>query len=230
MSWIFFSTLNITQALPSWTHVVGMKVVIRKTMLMLLCLLAHSEWMICSYTLLTRVSKSVVAHPGCQMALSWGWVWSDKICRRSGKEKKLCSKKILSESCRYVKNTKRERERENLINSVSVFGFSLLNDATSSQASQEEEFSPSFFAHCHPNLSFYRAFLLMTFNSLTSLCLSPLSNTVEHCEMGFIYLWSCMGLSNVHLSCAAIIQSLIPSHVWGMKWEPAELPSSVVCM
>lgn len=36
----------------------------------------------------------------------------------------------------------------------------------------------------------------------------------------FIYghaLSVCVGLSNIHLSCAAIIQSLIPSHMRGMK-------------
>lgn len=38
----------------------------------------------------------------------------------------------------------------------------------------------------------------------------------------FIYghaLSVCVGLSNIHLSCAAIIQSLIPSHMRGMKHE-----------
>lgn len=38
----------------------------------------------------------------------------------------------------------------------------------------------------------------------------------------FIYghaLSVCVGLSNIHLSCAAIIQSLIPSHMRGMKYE-----------
>lgn len=38
----------------------------------------------------------------------------------------------------------------------------------------------------------------------------------------FIYghaLSVCVGLSNIHLSCAAIVQSLIPSHMRGMRHE-----------
>lgn len=152
--------------------------------------------MICGYTLLTRVSKSVVAHPGCQMALSWGWVWSDKICRRSGRKKKVLARRYWVRAADMWRRRRTERERESeriSLTAWGVFGFSLLNVATSSQASQEEEFSSSFFALCRPHLSFYhRAFLLMIFNSLTSLCLSPLSNAVEHGKMGFIYLWSCI--------------------------------------
>ena len=47
----------------------------------------------------------------------------------------------------------------------------------------------------------------------------------------FIYghaLSVCVGLSNIHLSCAAIIQSLIPSHMRGMKhkhWSLLRSPS-----
>lgn len=39
LSWIIFTTLNMTQALASWMHVVGMKAVVK--MLKLWCLLAH---------------------------------------------------------------------------------------------------------------------------------------------------------------------------------------------
>lgn len=45
----------------------------------------------------------------------------------------------------------------------------------------------------------------------------------------FIYghaLSLCVGLSNIHLSCAAIIQSLIPSHIRGMKHMHWSLPRS----
>ena len=47
----------------------------------------------------------------------------------------------------------------------------------------------------------------------------------------FIYghaLSVCVGLSNIHLSCANIIQSLIPSHMQGMKkehWSLLRFPS-----
>lgn len=150
--------------------------------------------MICGYTLLPGVSKSVVAHPGCQMVSSWRRVWSDKICRSPGGKKAVARRYWVrvTDTWRTERETERESERISLT-VWGVFGFGLLNDATSSQASQEEEFSPSFFALFGPLLSFYyHAFLLMTFNSPTSLCLSPLSNAMEHREMGFIYLWSCI--------------------------------------
>lgn len=144
LSWILFTTLNISRALPGWAHVVGMKVVIGKTMLIPRCLLARSAWMICGCTLLTGVSKSVVAHPGCQMALSWGWVWSDKICRRSGRngEKKVCSRKDVEWELQ-IREEEKERKRERIsLTAWGGFGFGLLNDARSSQASQERRILP----------------------------------------------------------------------------------------
>lgn len=71
------------------------------------------------------------------------------------------------------------------------------------------------------------AFLLMTLAS-------PLPRLLGVFLLHFLMLWSmarwvlfiyghalsvCVGLSNIHLSCAAIIQSLIPSHMQGMKYE-----------
>lgn len=63
---------------------------------------------------------------------------------------------------------------------------------------------------------------------------SPLPRLLSVFLLLFLMLWSmvrwvlfiyghalsvCVGLSNIHLSCAAIIQSLIPSHMQGMKHE-----------
>lgn len=77
-----------------------------------------------------------------------------------------------------------------------------------------------------PTLSLY-PFLFITVGSPLP---RPLSVFLPHFLMLrsmarwvlFIYghaLSVCVGLSNIHLSCAAIVQSLIPSHMRGMKHE-----------
>lgn len=101
----------------------------------------------------------------------------------------------------------------------------------SSQASPEAANSPSPFSSLYlPWFSLY-AFLLMTLAS-------PLPRLLSVFLLHFLMLRSmarwvlfiyghalsvCVGLSNIHLSCAAIIQSLIPSHMWGMKYEHRSL-------
>lgn len=71
---------------------------------------------------------------------------------------------------------------------------------------------------------------------------SPLPRLLSVFLLHFLMLWSmarwvlfiyghalsvCVGLSNIHLSCAAIIQSLIPSHMRGMKHEQWSLLRSL---
>lgn len=159
-------------------------------MLILYCLRAHSLRMICGCTLLTRVSKSVVAHPGCQMASSWSWVWSDKICRRSGREKK----KSLAKKIKWELQIREEeqKERENLINGVRSLWLQPFKWCHVFSGFTRRRILPELLCSLLSPSLFPPPCLLMTFNSLTSLCRSPLSNAVEHSKMGFIYLWSCI--------------------------------------
>lgn len=107
-----------------------------------------------------------------------------------------------------------------------VFGFGLLNDATSSQASQEDS-SRSLSLLCRPHLSFYSS-LLMTLSTPRLLSLVLLSFLMPWSVARwvlFIYghgLSVCVGLSNIHLSCAAIVRRLTPSYIDGIWacWGP----------
>lgn len=145
-------------------------------------------------------------------------------------ENKVWSRKRLRESWESARRkdtcTKRERDRDRISLTVwGVSGLGLLKRCyVFSVFTRSCKFS-------QPSLSLsglsFCAFLLMTLASLLPRLLGVfLLHFLMLRSMArwvlFIYghaLSVCVGLSNIHLSCAAIIQSLIPSHMQGMKYE-----------
>lgn len=96
---------------------------------------------------------------------------------------------------------------------------------------------------CSLSLSLFSGSLSLTLSLHFITLASPLPRLLSVFLLHFLMLWSmarwvlfiyghalsvCVGLSNIHLSCAAIIQSLIPSHMRGMKhehWSLLQSPS-----
>lgn len=114
----------------------------------------------------------------------------------------------------WRRRTERERESKRISLMVWSLCLGLLNDATSSQASQEEEFTLSLSPLCRPHLSSYhRACLLMSLSTPWLLCVFPLHFLMPWSMASwllFIYghaLSACVGFSNIHLSCAATVQA-----------------------
>lgn len=59
---------------------------------------------------------------------------------------------------------------------------------------------------------------------LTFRCLSPTFLMLRSIARWLLFIYGpalsvWVGLSNIHLSCATVMQSLIPSHMWGMRHE-----------
>ena len=127
----------------------------------------------------------------------------------------------------WARRTERRGWRQNLINGPrSLWPWPLMQCYVSQSFARSCKLPPFPCSLPPLSLSLY-PFLFITVGSPLP---RPLSVFLPH----FLMLWSmarwvlfiyghalsvCVGLSNIHLSCAAIIQSLIPSHMRGMKHE-----------
>lgn len=137
--------------------------------------------------------------------------------------------------CASQKDTDRKRERENLINGLrSLWPWPLMWCYVSQSLPEAASFPPPTLTLLSLSLRLLLVSLSHTpsfpFITLASRLPRLLSVFLLHFLMLrsmarwvlFIYghaLSVCVGLSNIHLSCAAIIQSLIPSYMRGMKHE-----------